>query len=217
MTKLITYNAADLLNKVLDFTEMTPNSKDWNINSLSGNPPRLIRFLQIESLFQAFFRDYKKHDLSAQSKSNAFAEGNKSIQFILSGEFIKRRTIKDYKILIRYIEDQSKVFADINNKYVEMRFDDIIFLYSTLLDYKKKLREILKYNSRYIEAGSPAARFAIYIANSISNELVPKVAEIDIILDMLLNPKDDIFTQGELITNYGFPPDDLDEVDADFM
>lgn len=49
-----TYSAIDLLDKVLEFIEMTPNSNEWNLQSLKSNLPRQIRFRQIEALLNAF-------------------------------------------------------------------------------------------------------------------------------------------------------------------
>jgi hypothetical protein len=49
-----TYKGIDLLEKILEFKEMTPNENDWNYKSLDYNEPRLIRLQQIHALLKAF-------------------------------------------------------------------------------------------------------------------------------------------------------------------
>ena len=49
-----TYTALDLLDKVIDFTNMTSDSTEWTFEKQQYNPPRLVRLQQIQALMEAF-------------------------------------------------------------------------------------------------------------------------------------------------------------------
>ena len=98
--------AIDLLNKVLEFIEMTPNSKEWVLTALLKNPPRYIRLQQIESLTKAFLSNDKKQGLSGKSNIHFDNECKLSVQSFLCGDFIKKWVIKDYKCMIQLIEQR---------------------------------------------------------------------------------------------------------------
>jgi len=49
-----TYTAVDLLDKVIDFTNRSPDSAEWSFEIQQDNPPRLVRLQQIQALMEAF-------------------------------------------------------------------------------------------------------------------------------------------------------------------
>ena len=82
MTQPKIYKGLDLLEKVFEFEAMTPDKAHWNEKALKSNPPRLIRFRQIQSLAQAFL--IKE------------ADGHNTILSILTGDFIEGRSDADH-------------------------------------------------------------------------------------------------------------------------
>ena len=209
--------AIDLLNKVLEFIEMTPNSKEWVLTALLKNPPRYIRLQQIESLTKAFLSNDKKQGLSGKSNIHFDNECKLSVQSFLCGDFIKKWVIKDYKCMIQLIEDSVKIITDRDSKHNEIRLEELVFLYSRLVEYKRMLRKITKFNSSIMEGGSLVTIFSINFTNSISSDIAGKQNEIDHVLELLMNPTGLAFTEEELTSKFNYPTDDLDEVDMDFL
>src|SRR5215203_7078545 len=101
MTETKNYEGLDLLEKIFEFTAMTPDANQWNVTSLKANAPRQVRLRQIQSLINAFFGQETKANLI--DKTIALFQGDKNsvtISSILSGDFIKNRSIEDYAELI---------------------------------------------------------------------------------------------------------------------
>jgi hypothetical protein len=208
-----TYKGIDLLEKILEFVEMTPNPNDWNLAKLSSNPPRKIRFRQIESLITAFFRSDENQNIFYKILSSFDNKKNTNIQSILSGEFIKLKTIDNYKTTIEFIKNQ------INNLNTEKEItvEELVFIYSRLTEYKKKLRALVTFNSNWLMVGSIPASFTIHITDSISNNLTNKYKDLDKALELIINPNELIFTKEQLIRRFNYPIDNLVDVDYEYM
>ncbi|MGZ3834290.1 MAG: hypothetical protein ACXVB0_12255, partial [Mucilaginibacter sp.] len=82
---------------------------------------------------------------------------------------------------------------------------------------KRQIRNLLTFNSGWLEASSTTSLFSIFLTNSISNNLIGKYDELDKALELFINPKSLIFTEEELIAKFNFPTEDLSSIDADFM
>ena len=214
MTNLKTYKAIDLVEKILEFRAMTPNSKEWNFTALRSNPPRYIRLQQIVSLMNALVGQ-RTIKISSE-KENFLSKSRPQVQIkaLLSGNFIKERTIIDYKETIPFINDYLR-----DNKkgdYIarEIQLNDLVEVYQILINYKNKLGDLLNFNSGWLEAPS-AISFAIYLTNSITNNLADKCKDLDKALELLINPKGLTFTEKELKKKYNYPSENLDDVDLD--
>ena len=196
------YTAIDLLDKVFEFIAMTPESQ-WSIDALKSNPPRFIRFQQIESLMNAFIEGKKKYS-------------QLTIQSFLAGNFIKIRTENDYNKTIQHIKYFVKNSDGDTNETRDIRIEELIFIYLRLVDYKKMLQNIISFNRGWLEAGSIGVRFSIYLTDSISKSFVEKSSELDMMLEQLINPKRLTFSEKELISKYNYPTEDLADIDSDY-
>jgi hypothetical protein len=203
MPKTKIYKGLDLLAKVLEFNAMTPNKEHWNEGALKNNPPRLIRLKQIQSLAQAFLIK------GADSQS--------TILSILIGDFIKERSVADYMEVFTFIEEVVREKEGETSKYNPTSTNSLRMPYQQLINYKKQLLAILDFNSGWLEAGTINARFSIYLTDSITKHLVGKYEKLDKALELFINPGKLSFTETELITNYNFPPDNLHDIDMEYM
>ncbi|HOZ14252.1 MAG TPA: hypothetical protein PK784_05650 [Tenuifilaceae bacterium] len=201
------FTAIDLLEKVLEFTTMTPNPNSWNFDSLKSNPPRLIRFQQIDSLMKAFFTYENSH--SGTSKL--------SIESFLEGDFILERDLSDYEETIQFIKDFLKEETHDISETSRIDLDELEFIYSRLLSFKKQLLKITNFNSDVVEASSISARFSYLLTGSISKSISEKPTKLDEILELLINPNGLSFTLEELISKYDFPTEDLIDIDIEYM
>ncbi|SEO10616.1 hypothetical protein [Mucilaginibacter sp. OK283] len=212
-----TYSAIDLLDKVFEFVEMTPNPNEWNLRSLKSNPPRQIRFRQIDALLKAFFIEDPEIGLANKVKSIFFNQKRISIESLLNGGFLKERTIYDYANLARFINDFVKKRNENIDQSNTIGVEQLIFIFPQLLAFKRQLRNLLTFNSGWLEAGGVTSLFSIYLTSSISNNLIGKYDELNIVLELFINPKGLTFTEEELIAKFNFPTENLDALDADFI
>lgn len=212
MEQTKTYRGIDLLDKILEFVAMTPNENDWNYKSLKNNKPRQIRLQQINSLLKAFTLIENKNIF--EKTSNYFnLDLRLEIKSILNGDFIKTRELEEFNELIHF----AKQFLQKSNHSSDkpVRLYELSFIYPKLIDYKIKLREIITFNSGWLEAGGAFAIFHIFLTDSISANLNGKFSDLDQALELFINPKKLVFTEKELIEKYNFPTDDLHELDMD--
>ncbi len=207
-----TYNGIALLDKILEFVAMTPNENEWNYKSLSNNKPRQIRLQQINSLLKAFSLIENKNIF--EKTTNYFNPDIRlEIKSILNGDFIRNRDIEEFNELI----DFAKQFLQKNNYSSDspIRLHELSFIYPKMIDYKIKLREVIDFNSGWIETSGTFVIFHISLTDSISANLKSKYDDLDQVIEFFINPQKMTFTVNELIEKYNFPTDDLHQIDMD--
>ena len=84
-----------------------------------------------------------------------------------------------------------------------------------MINYKIKLREIIDFNSGWLEVSSAFSIFHIKLTNSIGSNLINKYDDLDRVIDLFINPEKLHFTEQELIEKFNFPPEDLSQIDMD--
>jgi hypothetical protein len=214
--RIKTYSAIDLLDKVFEFTEMTPNSSEWNIKSLRSNPPRQIRLRQIESLLTAFGIITISQGLLGKAKSIFSITQTIPIKEFLRGDFIWNRSIAEYSGVIQHIKGFVKNKDGDYNRERDINLAELAFIFPTLINFKRKIRDILTFNSGWLEASSEVSLFSIYLSNSIAENLVGKYEELDNVIEQFINPKGLTFAEQELVDKFNFPTEDLSGIDIDF-
>jgi hypothetical protein len=212
METVKTYNGISLLEKILEFIALTPNENEWNYKSLSNNKPRQIRLQQINSLLKAFSLIEDKNIF--QKTTNYFNPDLRlEIKSIIKGDFIKNRELEEFNELA----DFAKHYLQKNNHNSDrpIRLHEFSFIYPKMIDYKIKLREIIDFNSGWLEASSTFSIFHILLTESISLNLNDKYNDLDHVLELFINPRKLHFTEKELIANFNFPTADLHQIDMD--
>lgn len=219
MEEIKTYKGINLLEKIIEFTTMTPDSNEWNTSALKSNPPRLIRFKQIRSLINAFFEHEDRQNILDNVKSLVGGNANKiTIQTLLSGEVLKGKRPEEYSELLTLMKYKVKEReGQINEAEFDRPFVNLIMSYQHLVQYKRHLTDLLTSNSGWLEAGSITSRFSIYLTESITVNLEGKYFELDRALELYINPRGLSFTKEELISKYNFPNENLDEVDFNYI
>lgn len=208
-----TYSGIDLLEKILEFIAMTPNEGEWNYKSLNNNKPRQIRLQQINSLLKAFSLTNEKNFF--EKTTNYFNPDLKSeIKSILNGDFIKNNEIEDFREVVTFA---NQFLQDNNHSYDRpVRLHELSFIYPKMIDYKIKIREIIGFNSGWLEASSTFSIFHILLTDSISANLNNKYENLDHVLELFINPRGQTFTKKELIEKFGYPTEDLHQIDMDY-
>jgi len=208
------YKAIDLLEKVLEFTEMTPDSTKWDLGNLKTNPPRYIRLQQINSLLGAFLKNREQTSLLTRIKSLYSSNSKHEIQAFLDGDFIKKNTIEEYDGAIHFMN--AFLNHSIATEEDKIHVEHLSFIYTRLVKYKGLLRQLKTFNSQWLAAGTLVARFQINLTDSITKNVTDKEQDLDEILELIINPTGLSFTITELVDVYHYPTENLDEVDIEF-
>jgi hypothetical protein len=209
MTKNKTYKGIDLIEKIIEFTAMTPDSATWTYNSLKENEPRLIRLKQIDSLISAFIPEIKNTNLT-EKLTGLLSSKKTKLTKVVSGEFIENRCLDAYIAFTNLIKQEAE-----SSTLNKIDITDIKNTFIILMSYKKNLRQLINFNNDWLEVSRITSLFSIKLTNKISSNLLGQYDELDKVLELIINPKNLSFSETELISNYNFPKDDLDEIDLD--
>jgi hypothetical protein len=207
MTQDKIYSGIDLLNKVIDFTELTPEESNWNLNALTNNPPRYVRLKEIEALLSAF------SEFSNQLVADPFVW---TINNFLTGEFIKQRKIEEYSETIEFMQKYLISHGKIRGENSEIKIGELAFIFPFLVNYKRQTKKLFDYNSGWL-AGGQTVRFMISMTNNITSCLNDKLSDLDHTLELFINPKGFTFTESLLFEKYNYPTDDLEEIELNYI
>lgn len=205
MTNTSTYTALDLLNTVIEFTNMTPDSKEWNFECQKDNTPRFVRLEQIMAMMWAFVPEL-----------SAAKDIGRSIEDFCSGDFIARRPIEHYASLLDEIQTtiaNSHFGADKNGK---ISVYDLPHNYYNLLNYYVKLKKLINFNSGMMEISYPYY-FSYIVTGSVSNSISSNAEILSRLLVKFIDPLGQSFTKDELIERYYYPDEDLLDLDLNWM
>jgi hypothetical protein len=199
------YAAVDLLDKIIEFTNMTRDPEEWSFEMQKSNEPRFVRLEQIKALMNAFVPEL------------LYSKGiRENIESFYSGEFIQNRQIEDYgKLLDNMDKAISKSNFDVDpNQKIDLY--DLQNNYRNLLSYYLKLNSLINHNKGMMEISYPYF-FTYLITNSISDSISSRAGKMKTILSSFIDPFKRSFTLDKLIKQYNYPNIDLLDLDLDWM
>jgi len=216
----MTWTTRDFLLLVYDFVGLSPDHVEWNFSTLKDNPPRLIRLLRILSLLGAYGIKPNRESTSYINNEGVLildraavidTDQNHLKEFV-EGGFLKKRSSNEFENAFSLIvqlkdADRSK----------DLNLWDAIQFFSEGMRYRFEVNHSIEFASGFLAASSPGLRTLLRKINNINRELKNQVFEIDEILIQFINPNELEFEQSLLEDEFGFPPDDLEEIDVDFM
>jgi hypothetical protein len=197
------FRIKDFLDKYYEFKAMVPNYKEWNSKSLRQNSSRYYRFKELESLL------------------SAFNIGTDLLEDYQNRNFLNNRNLADFEPMVKNIEKYA-----VNNSFEKERYTvefqrfrsarDFSMVIQEFMRFSEEMRNILKFNSGWLETGSISSRYLIYKTQKLLDNIdLTELREIEALLGKVLDPKDKVFTKYELIKNYDFPDVDLHTIDID--
>jgi len=178
-----------LLYAFIELRAYTPDFDKWNASSLRSNPPRLIRLQRLQALFRAL-------------KINWNPSG------FIKGEFINEN-LEMYKNFNRDIFEGLMSFTETSPT---LSYEDLPWIFENLYKYRIKVEQALSIHNGLLCIGELLSYFAIEHLNT-SIKLV--IEPLDELLILLINPSVFICTEEQLVYNFGFPLDDLNQIDID--
>jgi hypothetical protein len=194
--KMTEFTAYNFLTKFYEFKGMVPNNCDWYERSLKGNPPRYYRLLELQSLMKAFnigddlIRDFDNQGFLEKRNPSDFEPIYKDIEaYAMSNEFEKKRFEMEKE---------------------RMRQIGVKMIYQHFINFSETVRNVLNFNSGWLETGTINSRYIIHKTSQLLKTIdTDKLKDIEELIALIIDPKKQSFTKGELIRNYNYPDVDL--------
>jgi len=198
------YTAQELLHLILEFRRMTPERAAWSLEAQRDNPPRLVRLRQIAALWRAFLGEGDgAEDVGARL-------GN-----FLEGSFVLRRRLEDFAgILVEIDAAMSKRARHVPKRPLEL--EDLCANFTSLLQLRLKLDEVAKHNDGVLEVGYTRC-YPVLLAQSVAQEIAAPIEELDRVLALFIAPADRCFAEEDLVARFGFPTENLADIDFDWL
>jgi hypothetical protein len=178
--------AHNLLQAFLDLHGLAPDLLDWTEEKLAYNPPRLIRLKRLKAMFLAFGMEWDPV---------AFTEG-KCVDTVLAVDSIK---------------NQAK--AELGVPELDVGAHHLRFFFGVLYRHRKCVAAVLR--SGMDEAGG-LFLLACKKIFDVQEAIQAKITPIDDLLIEMIDTLKRAFTTDQLIRDYGYPSDDLHQIDCDW-
>jgi hypothetical protein len=212
------YTGIDLINKVMEFLSLVPNTNDWFLDKLKKNPPRYMLLQQILALMDAFeivpsddiswkefdsysYYEFGKHFGKVKQILKTAKGERRRLSHFLASTFMFKKTPDDYADFMSILKEyECDVFdaGQMTGNYNK----GIYGMFSRLLAFKKNLYDVSMFNSCFL-AASGFIRFSIRLTNATFSSI--DTSDLDRVLECFVNPRKLSFTEEELITKYQFP------------
>jgi hypothetical protein len=181
----------DLLLTFLDLLRLLPELNDWTEKRLAGNPPLLFRLQQLLALFKTFGIPWDPA---------AFVEG----------AFIRPEDPRYDSIL-------SRLKAEIAEGTTPETWDSRLQLpafFSILFDYRKRIDDLFSFSSGVLEASG--LYLLAHLKAETQNQMIrDNLATIDDTLAELISPERAVFSQEQLVRDFGYPDTYVPDWDED--
>jgi len=210
------YTAVDLVEKAIQFEALTPNPALWKEGLLKDNPPRLLRLQQINALCRALFTE-KRDDFLGRAKSFLFEPRIPSLKKLLSGAFLKGRDVSAYEQLIKEMKDTVREKEGHLGETGQLTHAHLTEVYQRLLRYKKQLVALEHFNEGEKVKKTVGLRFSVYLTDEVSQAIKLGAQPLDKALALLVDPQSVSLTREELQLHYGYPKEDIKEIDSHFQ
>ncbi len=195
--------AITMLQKLLDCISYMPEPEYWDLEVQAKNPPRLIRLKQLSVMIKLFLPSY--------SENRSLGENMLSL---LSGEFIEVRGIDTYKDVC--VDMDLLISAEKFWRHADQNWElsHIKRHYVDVLKYRQQIQKLLEFNYGILET-SYYYCYSSLLTNSVSDTINTK--PLDDFLAAVIDPKKTAYLKKDLVLNDQYPPEDLNEVDMDWL
>lgn len=193
--------AKDLLQKLLDY------HYQWGLLAKIDSRPAKIRKQQIDSLQRAFGLISK----GANPGDQALPE---SIDYLLTGKFLLERPRE------KNGEIADRMATTLRLAYPQTSFErtnesDITWLFNDLMNFRTEVYKIAYIGG--VDESSPGLLYSQYLQRNLQEVIRKNLDEIDETLWIILDPEKRVLDKKVLVDNYGYPDEDLDEIDLEWL
>ena len=186
-----------LFELYFDLKGLLPNVENWNEEYLEGNPPRMYRFLMIQSCLKRC---------------------NINLEEFTSGSFLNESDIELYHLIELKLKeaglDDFLIEFDTSTNHLDL----IRFMYKRLFEFRFDLQQIYTFNSGVLMTSSERM-LSLDIIENVIQKIRTEVVLIDELLIILFNGIDNVrkLDKLNLICDFDFPMVDLNEIDGEWI
>jgi hypothetical protein len=182
--------AEKLLDTLYELEELTPSWK-WDDNVFSDNPPRQIRYNMIVAMLKQL--------------GYTTTPGNFKMHLL-------NRDIEEDEYLPSDVTDFLRPFGDFQRHY---DIGDVCMTFLTLYNFRKRLHHALV--DDLMVSGIGNVKPGNQIMAQVSERLLTDVSFVDQFLCIVVDPKGLKFDKDLLVKDYGYPKENLEEIDLDWI
>lgn len=147
--------------------------------------------------------------LFSRGKNQGDGQDANVISLFLNGAFIERRSLSDFTDLLPLIEENAITKGNLTS------LGDIRSLFWQLMSYRMAADAALRHNSGVLEASDKGFQAAIVLTNKANKAFWEAVEPMDSILISIIDPLKREISEATMAKEFGFPVDDLREVDME--
>lgn len=199
------HTALYLLERIIEYVNMTSDESEWTFEEQKGNPPRYARLQQIRSLMEAFIPELMATENIRKSIVNFFAGG-----------FIIHRTTGEYSYLLGQIHQAINESRFIGVRKNNLDVQDLQTNFCNLMDYYLKLKNLLNHNHSDMDI-SCVNMFSNIVTGTISGLIYSEAESLSNLLVEFIDPGNHAYTEDELVEQFNYPAVDLLDLDLQWM
>ncbi|SOD81058.1 hypothetical protein [Spirosoma fluviale] len=197
----------DLLEKLLDLEAQAPDKEQWVLDHPKHYPPMQVRLKQLAVLVKVFIPELAELSLKD------------SLEALLAGDFISDRNLQAYTPILAYMSSQQMKGGyqkgprpkDPGDENVLSRLESC---YRRLVRFKRQAAAIKAFNQGVLEADW-YMMYSVMLSDSVGKAI--DLGEIDYFLGTIIDPERRHLSEVDLINTYGYPSEDLFDLDLDFL
>ncbi|ALG85405.1 hypothetical protein [Gordonia phthalatica] len=207
MTSSQDYTAQTLLDAYLDLHGLAPASQRWSEREFADNPPRALRYRRLIALLTAFGLPT-------------------SITMFEAGAFIGEDDSRYLDLIpeLFNVDDESvaTVTAISGDRAHERRFhlkprdfSRLSYYFEGMLAYRVAVDRPLRFTSGYL-AAPKLLHIGVAQMSEVNDGIRQDLRIIDGPLCRLISPESRSFSRQEMVDRYGYPVDDLQQIDGEW-
>lgn len=185
-----------LLEDYLELKSLVPNIENWKEDLLLSNPPRYYRLLRIKACM--FSLTIEAEDFRQFASGRWFRNASPEIIDTIE-QVLKETYCLDYQ---KYL-DEDKVFSG-------------RYMFSMLLQLREALYKLTSIRSSIL-AASGHFLTPIFMIEHLQQKTLSEQLALDEAIQLMLNPNEIRFNYNQMITSFGFPDVNIQDIDLEWI
>ena len=189
------YTAKDIVKVYSQLKDLTPDVNQWTESAFQDSKPRLIRLNQLIALKKAF-------------------KINGSWEEFEHGNFVDRFPIESYNLLKQNIKSFKNSSSWNSQNFDHFCYRDLQVIFRLFLEFVVIENTLKNHISEYSMTYSLGQIYGYEHAKSyFSGRTAKKIQYMIDDLAIIIDPLQQVFSEGELINKYDYPYADLEDID----
>jgi hypothetical protein len=191
------YTAKDIVKVYSELKDLIPDVNQWTEAAFKNSKPRLIRLNQLVALKKAFKIDDSWEEFER-------------------GSFVDRFPIESYNLLKQNIKSFKNSSSWNSQNFDHFCYRDLQVTFRLFLDFVVMENTLKNHISEYSMTYSLGQNYGYehtksYFSGRTNKKIQYMIDDLVIIID----PLQQVFSEGELINAFNFPKENLEEIDSE--